>query len=662
MGELKDRTGETSISRNGMKMVICEYRKANDIDIQFEDGTIIKHRTYDSFLKGSIRHKMDKPINTVGSIVTATNGQQMTLIKYVNCNDVTVQFEDGTIVEHKSYASFKLGNIGNPNVNIKGKSRIKSKVGESTYNLQGHNMKIIEYRTGRDIDVQFEDGVIAKHKSYDNFKRHKIAHPSYKANKLMDSRVGERNTMNCGVLATIISYRNFGDIDVKFEDNVIVEHTNYRSFVNGGIGHPNIDSHSYAQERQEYKYSARYLDRCKQRIGETKKANCGLEMTITEYLDNNHITVQFETGDIVKNKRYSAFKKGEISPPSIIRRQILEKECIGRKVKLNSGEVAECIAVNNKSDITIRFEDGYTREHVDWFRFLNGGVDRVDRQTKILAEHQKNREIYLGKKYFNNEGEEFTIIEYKKAKDITVQFSNGNIVRHRTLREAELGSIANTTIKRQDYEKLRLGEQIVTCDGCKVTIINYKNSNDIDVQFEDGTVVKSRYKAFKNGKIQHPNKVVDYSKRLGETSYTKSGELMTIIRYGNVRDIDIRFEDGTVLCNRAYADFVVGRIKKNKKTNEAIVGEQVRCKNGLTATVIEPFECDKVNIVFEDGTEKTCVYKSFKNGGSVHPKYRLCEHVATFNNEKIFLCTCKKCKGKHVLALSEMKDFICTGK
>ena len=39
-----------------------------------------------------------------------------------------------------------------------------------------------------------------------------------------------------------------------------------------------------------------------------------------------------------------------------------------------------------------------------------------------------------------------------------------------------------------------------------MTIIGYRNGNDIDIQFEDGTIVKNRiYRRFKEGKIKNPN-------------------------------------------------------------------------------------------------------------------------------------------------------------
>ena len=37
-----------------MLMTIIAYRNSNDIDIQFEDGTIVQHRDYRSFSEGCI--------------------------------------------------------------------------------------------------------------------------------------------------------------------------------------------------------------------------------------------------------------------------------------------------------------------------------------------------------------------------------------------------------------------------------------------------------------------------------------------------------------------------------------------------------------------------------------------------------------------------------
>lgn len=58
--------------------------------------------------------------NRVGETNIANNGQVMTIIEYRNCNDIDIEFEDGTVVKNKNYGNFKLGNIKNPNCVISG--------------------------------------------------------------------------------------------------------------------------------------------------------------------------------------------------------------------------------------------------------------------------------------------------------------------------------------------------------------------------------------------------------------------------------------------------------------------------------------------------------------------------------------------------------------
>lgn len=50
----------------------------------------------------------------VGMEIKANNGQMMKIIKYRRHNDIDVQFEDGGIATHKRFSEFKVGSIKNP--------------------------------------------------------------------------------------------------------------------------------------------------------------------------------------------------------------------------------------------------------------------------------------------------------------------------------------------------------------------------------------------------------------------------------------------------------------------------------------------------------------------------------------------------------------------
>lgn len=158
-----DRIGETNYSNDGHLMTIIDYFNANNITIEFEDGEIVTHKRYYNFKIGKICWPKRK--NRVGEESIAYNGQKMTIIKYRNVNDLDVQFEDGSIVEHILYCNFLSGEVRNVNVHI----------GETSLNSKGEKMTIKKYRSSYDIDIEFEDGTIVENRRYEHFINGRIA-------------------------------------------------------------------------------------------------------------------------------------------------------------------------------------------------------------------------------------------------------------------------------------------------------------------------------------------------------------------------------------------------------------------------------------------------------------------------------------------------------
>lgn len=60
------RQGESRLNTKGSKMQIIAYRNCEDIDIQFEDGFIMRHSTYRHFKNGTIRNPFDRTGRGVG--------------------------------------------------------------------------------------------------------------------------------------------------------------------------------------------------------------------------------------------------------------------------------------------------------------------------------------------------------------------------------------------------------------------------------------------------------------------------------------------------------------------------------------------------------------------------------------------------------------------
>jgi hypothetical protein len=115
----KSRIGEKTKANNGMEMVIVGYRSSSDIDVKFEDGTVVVGKRYQQFKKGEIANpnvkKKTLREDRVGSETTAKNGQKMKIVAYRSSYDIDVVFEDGTKVCGRSYSNFEKGRIRNPN-------------------------------------------------------------------------------------------------------------------------------------------------------------------------------------------------------------------------------------------------------------------------------------------------------------------------------------------------------------------------------------------------------------------------------------------------------------------------------------------------------------------------------------------------------------------
>lgn len=106
----------------------------------------------------------------------------------------------------------------------------------------------------------------------------------------------------------------------------------------------------------------------------------------------------------------------------------------------------------------------------------------------------------------------------------------------------------------------RIGEEKNNYQGCLMRIIQYDNSNNIIVEFQDKCKYKkkSSYNNFIKGEIKNP-----YC-RVGETNITKEGYLIEIIDcdVSNANNITIEFKDDYKFHKKTkYSHFLSGEIK-----------------------------------------------------------------------------------------------------
>ena len=143
-------------------------------------------------------------------------------------------------------------------------NKASQRVGERRIMSCGLEAEIIAYRNQNDIDIRFENGIIAHNRRYDKFQLGNIAcseispRTSFKASE----RLGEMLVMNCGMRATVIRYGNARDVDIEFENGDIAEHQEYRRFKTGLL------------------YSSQKCSVRRNKVGLRKIMNCGEEAMI----------------------------------------------------------------------------------------------------------------------------------------------------------------------------------------------------------------------------------------------------------------------------------------------------------------------------------------------------------------------------------------------
>ena len=656
------------VMKNGQKAKCIAYRKSTDIDIQFEDGTILEHKSKYNFLAGIIPNPNKSIYSCLNVTVLQNCGMKATCIRFVNTGDIDIQFEDGTILEHRRKSEFENGEIRNPNMP---NSRLTNIVGEVRKMSNGQTAKCIRYKNANDIDIEFEDGTIVKNKSKDSFYKGWITNPNY----FESSCLNETRTMNNGQKATCIRYNGSSDIDVKFEDGTILKNRYKQEFINGSIANPN--------------YNPTSILGMKVLMGNGQEAVC--------IKDNgcSNIDIQFEDGTIVYGKRREAFLRGQVKNPNRyagsfpellvyesikkyfkdVKRSYRPKWLInpetGKRLEIDiwipskkvgieydgskwhekesvrSESKARIIADKNEIDKLITILEKGSIEHnsskhinyklnfdsnnydelmpelheciIDILKLLDIVNPEIDFSEETLDEiRRRNFNEVLGQTILMECGLKAKCIVYRSYNDIDIEFEDGVIVQHKQKFAFLHGTIAHPSINTRTAKTSCLGEiRMMNCV-MKAKCINYVNSDDIDVEFEDGTIIQHRQKgSFLLGTIVNPNfKRELKGSCLKEIRIMNNGQKAKCIEYRNTKDIDIEFEDGTVVKHKAKTSFYKGTIANPKYNPNSCLNMSVLQKCGYVAKCIAYRGTLDIDVEFDDGTIITNRTKrAFLNGG-----------------------------------------------
>jgi len=164
-----DHTGEKAKMKCGVDCTITKYNNFNDIEVQFETGEIVESR-YDQFREGgilcpSVGRNSNLRHNHVGERNKMKCGKWCTITKYTNNINIDVTFDSGEVVTHKTYQMFRKGGILCPGSRLslyKGDNRI----GERHQMKTGLWLTITGYENALNVIVKFGNGCVREHLDY----------------------------------------------------------------------------------------------------------------------------------------------------------------------------------------------------------------------------------------------------------------------------------------------------------------------------------------------------------------------------------------------------------------------------------------------------------------------------------------------------------------
>lgn len=165
---------------------------------------------------------------------------------------------------------------------------------------------------------------------------------------------------------------------------------------------------------------------------------------------------------------------------------------------------AKLICYRSATDVDVEFSDGVVLANVKCRDWYNGNLWHPNDENRILS-----KEEYIGKSKVQKNGFTATIIRYGSYKDVDVQFEDGKIVEHILYSKWNTGCINHPDIpventKLGSGKKKYLGMTKRMNCGLRATIIEYIDSRNVTVQFEDGVIRKGvRTDHFMIGKVRH---------------------------------------------------------------------------------------------------------------------------------------------------------------
>lgn len=240
---------------------------------------------------------------------------------------------------------------------------------------------------------------------------------------------------------------------------------------------------------------------------------------------------------------------------------------------------------------------------------------------------QEKKDIIL----CSRDGYKARLLNWNRTEDVDIIFENGEIRRHMNWTRLIVGKFSYKAI---DYSELREGEENVNTQGRKMRIKKYHSYKDMEVEFIEDGVIREHidYRNFQNGLVIHPEDTIEgkINRYIGRERKSRDGYTAKVIQYKNSNDFTIEFEDGTTKHFSSWKNFNKGNFTYERKNNYQISDGEIENRKKITIKNKEGYSMRlfawrsylDVDVIFDDGSivyNKS--YDILQSGAIRHPVY-----------------------------------------
>lgn len=287
--------------------------------------------------------------------------------------------------------------------------------------------------------------------------------------------------------------------------------------------------------------------------------------------------------------------------------QNLRDERLGMTVMQANHMLGTIVEYHDGEHITVKLENG-NLIHTKWAYFRDGNIAR----TSDLSTQDR-----VGTTIMQNCGMAVTCIAYRTYADCDFKFEDGKIVEHRGWDSFTKGNISY--IGKKGYAAVRIGMSKLQYNGQTATVIAYQDADHVTVQFDDGSVLTTKWSLFKSGDIRISRDSKSFS-TVGQTKLQQNGVLYRCIGFHSDNNATFRNEETGTTTSQPWEHFEKGTLPSFEKKKPNYIGLSIKQNSGLTATCIRVKDHEHADFQFSDGTVLTRDIGSFIKGTLPDPK------------------------------------------